>query len=142
MINFKSVFKVSNRSLVFASEIGSHLNFKNRFEIYHAVSLGGNRSLRGYNNHRFTGTESFYHSNDLRLRLGSIKAFIPMKIGVTGAFDYGKVWSPFATSSSEPWNSSYGGSLWLSGLDMFTANMAVFNSNDGSRFTFSLGFNF
>jgi hypothetical protein len=133
---------VSNRSLVFASEIGSHLNFKNRFEIYHAVSLGGNRSLRGYNNHRFTGTESFYHSNDLRLRLGSIKAFIPMKIGVTGAFDYGKVWSPFATSSSEPWNSTYGGSLWLSGLDMFTANMALFNSNDGSRFTFSLGFNF
>ncbi len=132
---------VPNRSLVYATEVGSHINFKNRFEIYHASSLGGNRSLRGYNNQRFTGTESFYHSNDLRLRLGSFKTFIPMRVGVTGAFDYGKVWSPFAPTSNT-WNSSYGGSFWLSGLDMFTANLALFNGDDGSRFTFSLGFNF
>lgn len=132
---------VPNRSLVYATEIGSHINFKNRFEIYHAVSLGGERSLRGYNNQRFTGTESFYHSNDLRLRLGSFKAFIPMRIGVTGGFDYGKVWSPFAPQSNK-WNSSYGGSLWLSGLDMFTTNLALFNGADGSRFTLSFGFNF
>ncbi|AUC13782.1 hypothetical protein BTO06_00845 [Tenacibaculum sp. SZ-18] len=133
---------VSNRSLVLASEIGSHLNFRNRFEIYHAATIGGNRSLRGYNRQRFTGSESFYHSNDLRLRLGEIKAFIPMKMGITGAFDYGKVWSPFAPTESEPWNSSYGGSIWISGLDMFTMNLAMFNGNDGGRFTFSVGFNF
>ncbi|WP_442267667.1 metallophosphoesterase [Tenacibaculum sp. ZS6-P6] len=132
---------VPNRSLVYATEVGSHLNFKNRFEIYHAASIGGNRNLRGYNNQRFTGTESFYHTNDLRLRLGSFKAFIPMRVGVTGGFDYGKVWSPFAAQSNT-WNSSYGGSFWLSGLDMFTANLALFNGDDGSRFTFSLGFNF
>jgi len=132
---------VPNRSLVYATEIGSHINFKNRFEIYHAVSLGGNRTLRGYNVNRFTGTENFYHTNDLRLRLGSFKAFIPMRVGVTGGFDYGKVWSPFANTSNV-WNSSYGGSFWLSGLDMFTANLALFNGDDGSRFSFSLGFNF
>ncbi len=132
---------VSNRSLVYATEIGSQINLKNRFEIYHAASLGGNRSLRGYNTQRYTGTESFYHTNDLRLRLGDFKAFIPMRIGVTGGFDYGKVWSPFAPQAKQ-WNSSYGGSVWLSGLDMFTANIALFNGDDGSRFTFGLGFNF
>ncbi len=132
---------VSNRSLVYAAEIGSHLNFKNRFEIYHAVSLGGNRALRSFNNQRFTGTESFYHSNDLRLRLGNFKTLIPIKIGITTGFDYGKVWSPFAPESSV-WNTSYGGSLWLSGLDMFIANLALFKGSDGSRFTLSLGFDF
>lgn len=132
---------VPNRSFVFASEIGSQINLKNRFEIYHAASLGGRRSLRGYNNQRFTGTESFYHSSDLRLRLGSFKTFIPMRIGVTTGFDYGKVWSPFAAPSSV-WNTSYGGSVWLSGLDMFTANLALFRGDDGNRFSFSVGFNF
>ncbi len=132
---------ISNRSLVYASEIGTHVNFKNRFEIYHAATLGGNKTLRSFNNQRFTGTESFYHTNDLRLRIGSFKAFIPMKFGVTSGFDYGKVWSPFATKSST-WNTSYGGSLWFSGLDMFTANLSLFDGNDGNRFSFSLGFNF
>ncbi|CAM1343019.1 metallophosphoesterase [Tenacibaculum amylolyticum] len=132
---------VPNRSLVFASEIGSQINFRNRFQIYHAAVLGGNVGLRGYNNQRFTGTESFYHMNDLRLRLASFKAFIPLKLGVTSGFDYGKVWSPFAPASSV-WNSSYGGSVWLSGLDMFTANISLFKGDDGNRFSFSLGFNF
>ncbi len=132
---------VSNRSLVFASQIGTDINFKNRFEIYHAVALGGRTTLRSFNNNRFTGTESFYHTNDLRLKLGDLTSFVPLKYGLTAGFDYGKVWSPSARESNL-WHNSYGGSLWINGMDLFTTNIALFNGREGSRFTFSIGFNF
>ncbi|MFD0992535.1 metallophosphoesterase [Tenacibaculum geojense] len=132
---------IPNRSIVFASEIGTHVNFKNRFEIYHAASIGGDRNLRGFRQNRFTGTESFYHSNDIRYKLANFKIFIPVKFGVTTGFDYGKVWSPYSPYSDK-WHHNYGGSVWLSGVDMFTANLSIFNSNEGSRIAFGFGFNF
>lgn len=134
---------VYNRSLVFASEVGTHINIGNRFELYQAATLGGDRNLRGFNRERFSGTESFYHSNDLRLRFGRIDTgIIPMKIGVSGGFDYGRVWSPFSQNSNK-WHTSYGGSIWLSGLDMFTVNVSYFKGNSQEdRISLSFGFNF
>ena len=134
---------VYNRSLVFASEIGTQVNIGNRFEIYQAATLGGDRNLRGFNRERFSGTESFYHSNDLRLRFGRIKTgIIPMKIGITGGFDYGRVWSPYSPNSKK-WHTSYGGSFWLSGVDLFTANISYFKGNSQEdRVAFSIGFSF
>ncbi|OSY86921.1 hypothetical protein WH52_14145 [Tenacibaculum holothuriorum] len=134
---------VQNRSLVFASEIGTHINIGNRFEFYQGATLGGDRSLRGFNRQRFTGTESFYHSSDLRLRFGRLKtSVLPMKIGVSAGFDYGRVWSP-ASPNSTTWHTSYGGSVWLSGIDMFTANISYFQGNSNeNRFAFGIGFAF
>ncbi|WP_428742556.1 ShlB/FhaC/HecB family hemolysin secretion/activation protein [Tenacibaculum sp.] len=134
---------VYNRSLVFASEIGTQVNIGNRFEIYQAATIGGDRNLRGFNRERFSGTESFYHSNDLRLRFGRIKTgVIPMKIGVTGGFDYGRVWSPYSPDSKK-WHTSYGGSVWLSGVDLFTANVSYFKGNSSEdRVAFTIGFSF
>ncbi|WP_420551647.1 ShlB/FhaC/HecB family hemolysin secretion/activation protein [Tenacibaculum aiptasiae] len=134
---------VQNRSLVFASEIGTHINIGNRFEFYQGATLGGDKSLRGFNRQRFTGTESFYHSNDLRLRFGRLNTgIIPMKIGITGGFDYGRVWSPYSPNSTT-WHTSYGGSVWLSGIDLFTMNISYFQGNSNEdRFAFGIGFSF
>ena len=46
---------VPNRSLIFASEVGTHINVGNRFEVYQAATLGGDRNLRGFNRERFSG---------------------------------------------------------------------------------------
>ena len=134
---------VPNRSLVFASEVGTQINIGNRFEFYQAATIGGDRSLRGFNRQRFIGTESFYQSSDLRLRFGEVKtALLPIKLGITGGFDYGRVWSPFSPNSKK-WHTSYGGSFWISGIDMFTANISYFKGNgEEDRIAFSLGFNF
>ncbi len=134
---------VSNRSLVFASEIGTQINIGNRFEFYQGATLGGDRSLRGFNRQRFTGKESFYHSNDLRLRFGEIKSsFLPLKTGITAGFDYGRVWSPLE-SNNTIWHTSYGGSFWISAIDAFTLNLSYFQGNSNEdRFSFSVGFNF
>ncbi|CAL2108450.1 Calcineurin-like phosphoesterase [Tenacibaculum sp. 190524A02b] len=134
---------VQNRSVVWASKIGTHINIGNRFEVYQAATLGGDSTLRGFNRQRFTGTESFYHSNDLRVRFGEIKtSFLPLEAGVSAGFDYGRVWSPYSTNSKK-WHTSYGGSVWLSGIDLFTLNISYFQGNaNENRVAFGVGFAF
>ena len=67
-----------------ATKIGSHMVFGDNYEFYHAATLGGNRSLRGYRNERFNGKTSFYQSTDLRVGLAKFRTnFIPVRMGVT-----------------------------------------------------------
>lgn len=130
-----------NGAVVLATQIGGEAILGNDFEFYHAAELGGNNSLRGFRNERFTGKYSLFQNIDLRFALGSIKtSIIPLRYGITGSFDYGRVWITDDTSSK--WHNSAGGSLWLSGLGAITANIGYFNSSDGGRVVFVLGFTF
>ena len=72
---------------------------------------------------------------------------MPLNIGVYGGFDYGKVWgtpnnlinpSNFSTTM----NTSYGGGFFVNASNLFVGSVGLFNSNDGTRFTFNLGFDF
>ena len=128
-------------AIVLASQIGGEAILGDDFEFYHAAALGGNFNLRGFRNERFTGKYSLYQNVDVRLGLGSIKtSIIPLRYGVTGSFDYGRVWT--ADDTSDKWHNSTGGSLWMSGLGIVTANIGYFNSSDGGRVVFVLGFTF
>lgn len=128
-------------NLVLATKLKSHLNFNNNFEFYQAASIGGVDGLRGYRDQRFTGKQSFYQNTDLRYSFNNIKSSIlPIKIGVFGAFDYGRVW--LNQENSEKWHNSYGGGVFINGVNTLTVNLGVFNSNDGARAVFNLGFGF
>lgn len=136
-----------NGNLVFATKIGGEAILGDNFEFFHAATLGGNHSLRGFRNERFTGKYAFYQNTDLRLKLGKFKSsFIPLNYGITGGFDYGRVWQGNEISNisneSSTLNTSAGGSFWISGLDAFTANLGYYGSNDGGRIVFVLGFAF
>jgi hypothetical protein len=125
--------------LVFATTVKGKLLLNNSFEFYQAATLGGDNDLRGYRRERFTGKQSFYHSNDLRFTLGRWKSsFIPIVYGITGGYDYGRVWTP--NDSSEKWHQSAGGGLWLNGAGVVTAKVNYFQGSDGGRF--SVGFLF
>ncbi len=127
--------------IVLATKLKGHINFGDNFEFYQAASIGGDDGLRGFRNQRFTGKESFYQNTDLRCNLKKIRTnVVPIKIGVFGGFDYGRVWSDFDISND--WNTSYGGGFWFDGADLFTARFGLFNSDDSSRFSFGLGFGF
>ena len=65
---------------------------------------------------------------------------IPFKYGVTGGFDYGRVW--VENDDSDKWHNSVGGSFWINGLDLFTANLGYYGSSDGGIINFTLGFAF
>lgn len=128
-------------SLVLATKLRAELILGDDFEFYHAAQIGGVNGLRGFRNERFTGKQAFYQNIDLRMPLGGLRtSIIPIRFGLTGSFDYGRVW--VSNDMSKQWHNSYGGSLWVSGVEAITANIGYFNSTDGGRIVFALGFSF
>ena len=139
---------ISSGNLVLATKVKSHFNFGDDYEFYQAATIGGNDGLRGFRNQRFTSKNSFYHSSDIRWNLRKIKtSFAPLSIGIYGGFDYGKVWGEEnftinPTLTIKNWNNSYGGGVFFNIADMLAGNIAAFNSTDGLRIAFKLGFDF
>lgn len=138
------------RRLVLASKVKAHINFGNAFQFYQSASIGGNDGLRGYRNQRFSGKQSFYQTTDLRFSFKTIKTnLFPLSLGVYTGFDYGRVWvnnnlvldAP-RLSNSNRWNTSIGGGVFANAANKLIFNLSSFNSKDGLRVAFNLGFGF
>tara|TARA_R110002126_G_scaffold72364_1_gene180880 strand:- start:39886 stop:43599 length:3714 start_codon:yes stop_codon:yes gene_type:complete len=137
-----------NGTLVLATKAKVHFIFGDEFEFYQAANIGANEGLRGFRNERFTGKNSFVQSTDLRWNIRKLRTeLLPLNIGLYTGFDYGKVWGtpdkfmPFNNSSTNL-NTSYGGGFFFNAAGLFGGSLGYFNSEDGSRFEFSLGFDF
>ncbi len=141
---------ISSGQLVLATKAKAHFIFGDDFEFYQAASIGGDDGLRGYRNQRFSGENSFYQSTDLRLNLRKVKTgLLPLNIGVYGGFDYGRIWvendlilNNNSDFNSNAWNTSIGGGIFANAADIITLNLSAFNSDDGLRLAFRLGFGF
>ena len=132
---------VPNGRLVLVTKWKAHFILGDDYEFYQGASIGGSDGLRGFRNQRFTGKTSYYQNTDLRLNLSKLKTnILPTTLGMYAGFDYGKVWLSNVTSNK--WHNSYGGGLFLNAADLLSINLAVFNSTDGARFTFGVGFGF
>ena len=132
---------VPNGRLVLATRWKAQFNLGDGYEFYQAAHIGARDGLRGYRFERFTGKTSYYQQTDLRLSLNRLKtAILPLNMGIYGGFDYGRVWYP--GDLSRTWHTSYGGGFFLNGADILTTTLALFNSDDGLRFSFGLGFGF
>ncbi len=127
--------------LVLATKWKAHFNIGDGYEFYQAASTGGIDGLRGFRNQRFTGKKSYYQNTDIRYSLRKIKTgLLPLAMGLYGGFDYGRVW--LEDQDSDQWHTSYGGGFFLNAADIVSARIALFNSDDGLRFSFGLGFGF
>ncbi|MFZ0490381.1 MAG: BamA/TamA family outer membrane protein, partial [Salegentibacter sp.] len=79
---------------VLATKIGGEAVLGDHYEFYDAATLGGNNNLRAYRFNRFNGKRSFYQTTDLRVAFTQFRTdFIPLVMGVTAGFDYGRVWT-------------------------------------------------
>lgn len=126
---------------VIATKLKSQINFGSEFEFYQAASIGGTDGLRGFRNQRFTGNQSFYQNTDVRYSFSSMKTkLIPIRVGIYSGFDYGRIW--LDEEDSKKWHNSYGGGFFINGAELLSANIGLFNSSDGMRAAFSLGFQF
>ncbi len=126
---------------VLATSLKGHFNLNNEFEFYQAAAIGGSNGLRGFRNQRFTGKTSYYQNTDIRYSFNSLKtSLLPIKMGAYGSFDYGRVWIP--NEESNKWHNSYGGGFFVNGADLISVNLGVFNSVEGIRIAFGLGFGF
>lgn len=136
---YNSLFK--NRKIVLKTNVRYEVNIGERYEFYQAATLGGNNGLRGFREERFTGKSFLVGSADLRYSLPTIKiGLYPLDIGIYGGSDLGRVW--LKNDSSDKWHSSYGGGLWINGVGGLNGNFNWFQSKEGSRITFGLGFDF
>jgi hypothetical protein len=131
---------VPSKKLVLGTILKGKILTNNHFEFYQGATLGGDYDLRGFRNERFLGRQSFFQSTDLRWNIGKIKSLIPMQYGILAGYDYGRVW--LDGENSNRWHQSFGGGIWLNGLDLVTARLTFFNSQDGNRIAFGLGFGF
>lgn len=137
-INYKLV---SSGQLVLATNLHGHINLGDDYEFYQGAVLGGKTGLRGYRFQRFNGKSAFSQSTDVRWNFSSLKTgLIPIHIGVYGGVDYGRVW--LDDEDSDKWNNSLGGGFFVNMAEMMTANISAFNSDDGVRLAFKLGFGF
>ena len=133
----------ANGKLILATILKGKTVLNNNFEFYQGANLGGDYDLRGFRNQRFLGNKSFYQSSDIRWNIGKIKRnVIPMSFGILGGYDYGRVWQK--GENSEKWHQSFGGGLWINGLNTLTARLTYFKSigDEEARIGFGLGFGF
>lgn len=132
---------IPNGRLVLATKWKGHFNIGNGYEFYQGATIGGTDGLRGFRNQRFNGKTAYYQNTDIRYSLRKMKTrIIPAALGFFAGYDYGRVWLP--NNSSNRWHTSYGGGFFLNGSDILSANVAIFNSLEGARFTFGFGFAF
>jgi hypothetical protein len=132
---------VPSGQLVLATKLRGHINLGDDFEFYQGATIGADQGLRGYRNQRFNGKSAFVQSTDLRLNLRKVKTgLLPLHIGLYGGFDYGRVW--IDNEDSDTWNTSLGGGIFANAADMLTLNLSAFNSDDGLRLAFRVGFGF
>ena len=132
---------IPNGRLVLATKWKGHFNIGNSYEFFQGATIGGTDGLRGFRNQRFNGKTAYYQNTDIRFSLGKMKTrIIPAAVGFFAGYDYGRVWLP--NTSSNTWHTSYGGGFFLNGSDILSVNLALFNSVEGPRFTFGLGFAF
>ena len=124
-----------------ATKVQANFIIGDSYEFYHAARVGGNNSLRGFRNDRFLGQASFFQTTDLRVCFIETRTnFIPLRIGVTGGFDLGRVWNE--NDNSNKWHNSYGGSIFINGFQALTANIGYYQSAEDNRIIFTAGFRF
>ena len=111
-----------------------------KIPFYNQFTLGQNTYLKGYRNNRFTGRSIAFIQSELRLNLfGFSGVLVPMKVGLLGFFNSGRVFQPGETSTK--WHNGFGGGLFFVPLrEEFSIYTTVSSSEEEPLlFEFGLG---
>ncbi len=103
--------------------------------------LGQRDNLRGFRNNRFGGESAAFVNSDLRFHFGTILTrVLPLRYGVYGLFDAGRVW--VADEDSDSIHFAYGGGVYLIPyVESFNLNLSVAKPNQGKvLINFTIGF--
>ncbi|HJS57348.1 MAG TPA: hypothetical protein VKA01_04525 [Vicinamibacteria bacterium] len=126
------------RWLTLAARAGGRYNW-GEYPWHDAAFLGGSDTVRGYRRNRFAGDSSLFGNAEARFFLGKVNIFLPLRFGVFGLYDTGRVWLEGETSNK--WHRGYGGGIFFRDLVLQTSvDGAVVQGDEGTRFY--VGFNF
>lgn len=127
-------------SVVLVTRLGGGIIW-GRPEFFQGLSLGGTSNLRGFRNHRFTGTSMLYNNMELRVKLFDFTSYIfPGSVGLIAFNDVGRVW--VKDEKSGQWHNGFGGGLYLSPVNMFIVTATLGHSREGTLPYVTLGFKF
>ncbi len=111
---------------------GSTSHAQETIPFYKRAYLGQQNNLRGYEQHRFTGKSNIFVNSELRIQLTTIPtALVPLKFGIKGFYDTGRVYSDFDTSNQ--FHTGYGAGVYFVPVkESFSLNVAVGFSEEES----------
>src|SRR5688572_9670757 len=112
------------------------------FPYFDAASIGGSTN-RGFRTDRFAGKSSAYGSAELRTYLTGAKyqSIFPVRFGLVGFFDIGRVWLP--GEDSRKWHPSGGGGVLLKAVGTpIVLRIAAAHSSESTLFYVGSGFRF
>jgi outer membrane protein assembly factor BamA len=107
-----------------------------KYPFFAGATLGGKNSLRGYNDHRFSGDAALFGQAELRLFLTSIHLILKSKIGLNLFAETGRVF--IENDNSSKWHLSYGIGIWAAYLNS-TIIGSTYVAFSPERTTFNLG---
>lgn len=100
---------------------------------YKLFSLGQMDNLLGFKRNRFTGESKAYFNSELRLQLARTHTLIPLKIGIRGFYDVGRVWADTDPAGAKYWHQGYGGGFYITPFrEQFAFNITAGSSKEES----------
>jgi outer membrane protein assembly factor BamA len=112
-----------------------------KYPFYAGATVGGENSLRGYNDKRFSGDAALFGQAELRLFVTQINIILKSRVGVNLFAETGRVF--IENDNSDKWHPSYGVGLWLSYLNsMLIGSTYVAFSPERTTFYLGLGMAF
>jgi hypothetical protein len=85
-----------------------------RYPFHEAAFLGGPDTVRALRRQRYAGDAAVFGNAELRLPLFQFTVLLPIRFGVLGLADVGRVW--LEGESSDQWHKGYGAGAWPSFL--------------------------
>ena len=106
---------------------------------HEAAFIGGADTVRGFGRNRFAGDSSAYANAQAMVSLFNMTFILPLRVGVLGLADVGRVW--LEGESSDQWHPAYGGGVFFRVLTTNAVLHGVLaHSDEGNRFYVNLGF--
>ncbi len=106
---------------------------------HEAAFIGGSDTVRGYGRNRFAGDASLYANGQVMLGLFNMTFLLPVRVGVLGLADVGRVW--LAGEASREWHPAYGGGVFFRVLTTrLVLHGVLVHGDEGNRFYLNTGF--
>jgi hypothetical protein len=124
--------------LTLAARAGGQKNW-GRYPWHESAFIGGSDSVRGYDRNRFAGDSSAYGNAQVMVALFNVNLVLPLRMGVLGLADVGRVW--VAGEHSDEWHPSAGGGIFLRLLTTdLVAHALLAHGKEGNGFYVNIGF--
>jgi len=107
-----------------------------KYPFYAGATVGGENSLRGYNDKRFSGDAALFGQVELRFFVTALNLILKSKVGLNLFAETGRVF--IENDSSKLWHPSYGVGIWVSYLNS-TLIGSTYVAFSPERTTFYLG---